>query len=157
MRITRYIRQHHIGLIAIFVALTGTAYAGTQVASHQPGPQVLKAKKKKKKKTRPIPGPAGPQGPQGLTGPPGPATGPAVGGSLTGSYPNPGIAANAVGPNQIAERQAGHRAWRSSRLFTAEDTANQLRCDRRHRRQGRTPPRSPPMLRSSGTVRPLRG
>ena len=67
MRVTRYIRQHHIGLIALFVALTGTAYAGTQVASNQVNPQASKAKKKKKVQR----GPAGPQGPQGDTGQPG--------------------------------------------------------------------------------------
>ena len=68
MRVSRYIHQHHIGLVALFVVLTGTAYAGTQVASHQANPQALKAKKKKVKR-----GPAGPQGPAGLQGPQGPA------------------------------------------------------------------------------------
>jgi hypothetical protein len=61
--VTRYIRRHHIGLIALFVAMTGTAYAGTQVASHRADPQALKAKKKKVKR-----GPAGPQGPAGPAG-----------------------------------------------------------------------------------------
>jgi hypothetical protein len=50
-------------LIALFVALTGTAYAGTQVASHQANPGVSKAKKKKVKR-----GPAGPPGPAGQQG-----------------------------------------------------------------------------------------
>lgn len=63
MRITRYIRQHHIGLIALFIAMTGTAYAGTQVGSHRADPQANSAKKKKHKR-----GPAGPQGPKGDTG-----------------------------------------------------------------------------------------
>jgi hypothetical protein len=63
LRVTRYIRQHHIGLVALFIALTGTAYAGTQVASHPSKTQTLKAKKKKAK-----PGPAGPAGPQGPKG-----------------------------------------------------------------------------------------
>jgi hypothetical protein len=63
LRITRYIRQHHIGLIALFIAMTGTAYAGTQVASHRGDPQANTAKKKKLKR-----GPAGPQGPKGDTG-----------------------------------------------------------------------------------------
>ena len=63
MRVTRYVRQHHIGLIALFVALTGTAYAGTQVAGHRADPRAITAKKKKHK-----PGPAGPQGQKGDTG-----------------------------------------------------------------------------------------
>jgi hypothetical protein len=74
LRVTRYIRQHHIGLIALFIALTGTAYAGTQVANSNSGTNVLKAKKhKKKKKLKLIPGPAGPAGPAGAQGPAGAA------------------------------------------------------------------------------------
>lgn len=67
MRVTQYIRRHHIGMIALFVALTGTAYAGTQVANRPANPQVLKTKKK----ARPIPGPAGPAGAPGPAGPAG--------------------------------------------------------------------------------------
>ena len=55
---------------ALFVAMTGTAYAGTQVVGHPTNPQTLKAKKKKKAK----PGHAGPQalpGPKGDPGQPG--------------------------------------------------------------------------------------
>ena len=63
MGVTRYIRHHHIGLVALFVALTGTAYAGTQVAGHPGNPQAVKAKKKKAKR-----GPQGPAGPQGIPG-----------------------------------------------------------------------------------------
>jgi hypothetical protein len=77
LRVVRYFRQHHIGLIALFVALTGTAYAGTQVVGHPTKPQTLKAKKKKKAKPGPA-GPAGPAGPQGLKGDTGQSGSPAA-------------------------------------------------------------------------------
>jgi hypothetical protein len=82
VRVTQYIRRHHIGLIALFVAMTGTAYAGTQVVGHPTKPQTLKTKKKKKAKRGPAgpAGPAGPQGPKGNTGQAGnPADSPAAG------------------------------------------------------------------------------
>jgi hypothetical protein len=59
-----WIRQNILGLVAIFIALSGSAIAA-QVAS-QPA-----AQKAAKKKAKPIPGPQGPAGPQGIQGPQG--------------------------------------------------------------------------------------
>lgn len=63
----RYLRQHHLALVAIFIALMGTAYAGNQLESKKVVVEVAKGKKGKKGK----PGPQGPPGAQGLQGPQG--------------------------------------------------------------------------------------
>jgi hypothetical protein len=100
--VDRWIRQNVLGLIAIFIALSGSAVA-TQVAHD--GAHSAKAKK----------GPRGPAGPAGLQGPPGapgaqgpvgPSTGNA-GGDLTGSYPNPEIGLGKVGAPELADFTVG--------------------------------------------------
>ncbi len=81
-----WLRSNVLGLVAIFLAMSGTAVA-VQAANEDAGSAGQKAAKKKKAKPGPR-GPQGPQGPQGQQGPPGPSTGPA-GGALAGNYPDP--------------------------------------------------------------------
>src|SRR5688572_1724452 len=75
--VSGWIRSNVLGLVAIFIALGGSAVAA-QVASQKTIVQpVVKADNdaasaaKKKKKKRGRPGPPGSQGPQGLPGAPG--------------------------------------------------------------------------------------
>ena len=65
-----WVRQNILGLVAIFIALNGSAIAANMAGDHTV--KVVAAKKKKKAKPGP-PGPAGPQGIQGPQGTPGTA------------------------------------------------------------------------------------
>jgi hypothetical protein len=79
-----YVRRHHLGMLALFVALSGTAYAAT-LPRNSVGTAQLKRNAVTSAKVKPLSllasdfrrgqlpaGPQGPQGPQGPTGPRGP-------------------------------------------------------------------------------------
>ena len=76
-----YLRRHHVGLLALLIALGGTSYAATQLPKASVGTTQLKAgavttpklstKVKQKLDRAGVPGPTGPQGPQGQPGQPG--------------------------------------------------------------------------------------
>lgn len=103
-----------ISLIALSVALGGTGYAAISLQRNSVGNKQLKKNavttdkvknftlRKRDFKRGQLPaGAQGPKGDTGATGPAGPAEGPA-GGALTGSYPNPGLAAGIVTPSNFA-------------------------------------------------------
>jgi len=89
----RYVRNHHVGLLALFVALGGSAYAAVQLPANSVGTSQIAAGAVTLNKIAPelrialrgwarfhgTRGPTGPTGPRGATGPTGPrgASGPA--------------------------------------------------------------------------------
>jgi hypothetical protein len=87
-RVIRYVRQHHVALVALFVALGGTSYAAIKLPAKSVGAKQIKKNAVSSAKVKDgslrrgdfglgeLPagpaGPAGPVGPTGAGGPPGP-------------------------------------------------------------------------------------
>ena len=99
-----YLRRHHIGLLALFIALGGTSYAAAKLPRNSVGTTQLKAGAVTEAKlaqairdqlNRPaVPGAPGAPGPKGDTGPAGPTSG-GVGGTNTNISVSPGSAIQA--------------------------------------------------------------
>jgi hypothetical protein len=98
--VAAFIRSNLLGLTAIFIALTGTAVAGQQSSGSGPsaGSSVVTDAKFKKLKKRVAALEAKPTPAIPTTLPPSGG----AGGDLTGAYPNPQIAPDAVGSAQIS-------------------------------------------------------
>jgi hypothetical protein len=114
--LSTYLRRHHIGLLALFIALGGTSYAAVSLSANSVGSRELKNGSIMKRDLRPqlvdnlraarrLPGqtgPTGPAGPKGDVGPTGPA-GPAQSAAETPAArvrrtTDTQIVANASGP-----------------------------------------------------------
>jgi hypothetical protein len=114
-RLLGHFRANLIAYLALFIALSGTTYAGVKVTLPRDSVGTTQIKNgavtKQKLAGSAVRafvgkrGPRGPSGPQGLPGPAGPTgdfTGATAGGDLQGTFPSPEIRTGAVTAEKIA-------------------------------------------------------
>jgi hypothetical protein len=139
-RLQCYLRQNVLACVALFIALGGVSYAAAlprnSVGSQQIKKDAVTSAKVKNGSLKALDfgtgqlpsgaiGAKGDPGPTGPAGPAGPATG-AAGGALSGSYPNPALAAGAVDTSALADgavTAAKQAAVPNMRIYQSTDQA----------------------------------